>query len=162
MDADVCRERGLFDRPLILLIDEFDALPPALVDALVGRFHAMALSRRGYVLHGLALVGVRAVLGVDSPRGSPFNVQRSLHVPNLDLAEVETLFAQYAAERQRVVEPDIAKEVFEVTRGQPGLVNWLGELLTETYPPSADALIHAVRSSHTARPSTKLLLGSEP
>ena len=37
-----------------------------------------------YLLHGLALVGVRAVLGIDSDRGSPFNVQRSLHVPNLD------------------------------------------------------------------------------
>jgi hypothetical protein len=43
-------------------------------------------------LHGLALIGVRAVLGVDSERGSPFNIQRSLHVLNFTLDEVTDLF----------------------------------------------------------------------
>ncbi|MFP4429135.1 MAG: hypothetical protein ACLFPB_07420 [Desulfovermiculus sp.] len=42
------------------------------------RFHS------NYFLHGLALIGVRAVLGVGSERGSPFNVQHSLHVQARD------------------------------------------------------------------------------
>ncbi|HSN97857.1 MAG TPA: hypothetical protein VLS89_06150 [Candidatus Nanopelagicales bacterium] len=136
-------EGGVFDRPLILLIDEPDDLPPSLIDALVSRFRAMYLSRRSYALHGLALVGVRAVLGVESERGSPFNVQRSLHVPNLTRAEVEELFAQYQAESGQTVEPEVTAGVFEVTRGQPGLVSWLGELLTETYNPGPGAPITA-------------------
>ncbi len=75
------RESGFFKTPLILFIDEFDSLPPAVIDRLVTLFRDMYLKRESYLLHGLALIGVRAVLGVESLRGSPFNIQRSLHVP---------------------------------------------------------------------------------
>jgi hypothetical protein len=129
------RKGGAFDRPLILLIDEFDSLPPAVIDRMVSAFRMMYLTRDAYFLHGLALVGVRAVLGVDSPRGSPFNVQRSLHVPNLTRDEVADLFAQYQAESAQEVEPEVVGRVFDVTRGQPGLASWFGELLTEKYNP---------------------------
>ena len=139
------RQGGAFDRPLILLIDEFDSLPPRLIDRLVTVFRRIYLDRGGYFLHGLALVGVRSVLGVDGARGSPFNVQRSLHVPNLTRDEVAELFAQYHAESGQTVEPEVAGEVFDVTRGQPGLVSWFGELCTETYNPGrADPITAAV------------------
>jgi AAA-like domain len=124
---------GAFDKPLILLIDEFDALPPAVIDQVVSEFRRIYLDRDSYVLHGLALVGVRAVLGVDSTHGSPFNVQRSLHVPNFTRDEVTELFAQYQAESGQPVVPEVVAKVFEVTRGQPGLVSWFGELLTLTH-----------------------------
>jgi len=136
-------EGGVFDRPLILLIDEFDCLPPPMIDELVGRFRAMYLERQAHVLHGLALVGVRSVLGVESDRGSPFNVQRSLHVPNLTCEEVQELFVQYETESGQKVESEVAAAVFEKTRGQPGLVGWFGELLTETYNPGRGASITA-------------------
>jgi hypothetical protein len=129
------RHGGYFDRPVILCIDEFDSLPRQVIDRLVTLFRDMYLDRDAYFLHGLALVGVRAVLGVDSPRGSPFNVQRSLQIPNLTRPEVEELFAQYQAESGQVVEPPVPGAVFDVTRGQPGLVSWFGELLAEKYNP---------------------------
>jgi hypothetical protein len=121
---------GYFDRPLVLLIDEFDSLPRATIDRLVQLFRNMYLKRDSYLLHGLALIGVRAVLGLDSQRGSPFNVQRSLHVPNLTEQEVAELFRQYQEESGQEVDPWVVGEVFRVTRGQPGLANWFGELLT--------------------------------
>jgi hypothetical protein len=124
-----------FDRPLILLIDEFDSLPTAAIDALGREFRALYLNRDASLLHGLALVGVRAVLGVDSPRGSPFNVQRSLHVPNLSAEEVNDMFDQYRGESGQTVTPEVVSTVYEMTRGQPGLVGWFGELLTEKYNP---------------------------
>ncbi len=127
------RDSGIFDKPLILLIDEFDALPPAVIDSLVNGFLKIYLAREGYTLHGLALIGVRAVLGVDSPRGSPFNIQRSLHVPNLTREEVVEMFGQYQAESGQVVLPEVVETIYTMTRGQPGLVGWLGELLTEKY-----------------------------
>jgi len=127
--------RGVFDRPVILMIDEFDSLAPRLIDRLVGVFRDIYLAREDYWLHGLALVGVRAVLGLDSPRGSPFNVQRSLHVGNLTRAEVGEMFDQYRGESGQAVEPEVVDEVFSSTRGQPGLVGWFGELLTEKYNP---------------------------
>jgi hypothetical protein len=89
------RDHGLWDRSLILFIDEADTAPPILLDLIVGKFREMYLSRETNWLHGLALIGVRAVLGIESQRGSPFNVQRSLHVPNLTEAEVQSLFQQY-------------------------------------------------------------------
>lgn len=120
-------------RPVILLIDEFDRLPPRFIDALVAQFRDLYLDRDRSLLHGLALVGVRAVLGVDSPRGSPFNVQRSLRIPNLTAPEVTAMFRQYQDESGQAVDPEVVAQVYEATRGQPGLVGWLGELLTEKY-----------------------------
>jgi hypothetical protein len=135
------RNRGLWDKPLILLIDEVDTLPFFWLDVLVGQFREMYLDRESNWLHGLALIGVRAVLGVDSDRGSPFNVQRSLHVPNFTLDEVTALFDQYERESGQVVDPEVVRSVYEATHGQPGLVGWFGELLTEKYNPGKD---HAI------------------
>ena len=129
---------GLWNRPLILLIDEVDTLAPEILDLMVAQFRELYLDRERNWLHGLALVGVRAVLGVESSRGSPFNIQRSLRVPNFDREEVADLFDQYQAESGQVVEPAVVEKVYEATRGQPGLVCWFGELLTETYNPGAD------------------------
>ena len=135
------KEGSLWDRPLLLLIDEVDVLTPTLLDLLVTQFRDLYLTRENHWLHGLALIGVRAVLGVESRRGSPFNVQRSLHVPNLTQAEVEDLYQQYQQESGQAVEPAIVSKVYEVTRGQPGLVSWFGELLTEKFNPGSEQAI---------------------
>lgn len=76
---------------------------------------------------------VRAVLGVGSERGSPFNVQRSLHVPNLTRDEVGDLFRQYEQESSQEVADEVVDAVYTNTRGQPGLASWFGELLTKKY-----------------------------
>ena len=134
--TDLFHQRaGLFDRPVLLFIDEFDSLPPRVIDRLVALFRGMHLKRQRYLLHGLGLIGVRAVLGVESERGSPFNIQRSLHVPNLTREEVVDLFDQYQEESGQAVDSAVVGQVFRATRGQPGLVSWFGELLTETYNP---------------------------
>jgi len=135
------KEDGIFDQPVILFIDEFDSLPPDIIDRLVTLFRDMYLKRESYILHGLALIGVRAVLGVESERGSPFNIQRSLHVPNFTSEEVHDLFNQYQKESGQKIMPKVAEHVYESTRGQPGLVCWFGELLTEKYNPGADQTI---------------------
>lgn len=131
------KTEGLFEKPLILFIDEFDSLPRRIIDQLVTLFRDMYLKRESYNLHGLALIGVRAVLGVESLRGSPFNIQRSLHVPNFTQEEVEDLFQQYRSESGQTLDPEVVQAVCDVTRGQPGLVCWFGELLTEKYNPGA-------------------------
>jgi hypothetical protein len=136
-------EKGILKKPLILILDEFDALPEAAISGIAGVFRNIYGSRRiqadkpsgekDYLLHGVALIGVRSVLGIENQTGSPFNVQRSLHVPNLTADEVESMFKWYEQESRQTVEPAVIKRVFYETQGQPGLVSWLGELLTETY-----------------------------
>ncbi|MCP4402899.1 MAG: hypothetical protein GY801_37055 [bacterium] len=128
-------KQQLFDRPVLLFIDEFDNLPAHIIDRLVSLFRDIYLRREEYLLHGLALIGVRAVLGVESRRGSPFNIQRSLHVPNLTLEEVKDMYHQYQEESGQKIQSEVIETVYSVTHGQAGLVSWFGELLTETYNP---------------------------
>ncbi|HHN93710.1 MAG TPA: ATP-binding protein, partial [Anaerolineae bacterium] len=135
--------RGVLERPLILILDEFDALSPTAIAGIASVLRNIYVQRqdqadrpseeRDYLLHGVALVGVRAVLGIESQTGSPFNVQRSVHIPNLTPTEVREMYNWYAWESGQRVEPEVIERVYHETRGQPGLVSWLGELLTEEF-----------------------------
>lgn len=129
-------------KPLILIIDEFDALDEHIIAGVAGIFRNIYLKRaedknpsprKKYHLHGVALIGVRSVLGVENVKGPPFNVQRSVHIPKLTFDEVHAMFKWYEKESGQEVENDVIDRVFHETRGQPGLVSWLGELLTEGY-----------------------------
>ncbi|MCP4351009.1 MAG: hypothetical protein GY795_36545 [Desulfobacterales bacterium] len=130
-------------KPLILILDEFDSLKEEFINKFAGMFRSIYTARgnepdkksceKTYLLHGLALIGVRSVLGIENQSGSPFNVQRSLHIPNLTSDETEDLFRRYEKESSQKVEYDVIKRLFYETRGQPGLTCWFGELLTETY-----------------------------
>jgi len=135
------KKKGLWDRPLILLIDEVDTLPLALIDLMVAQFRELYLNRKNNWLHGLALVGVRAVLGIESQRGSPFNIQRSLKVPNLTPEEVKELYRQYQEESGQQIEAAVVDKIYQSTKGQPGLVSWFGEMLTEKYNPGTHQVI---------------------
>jgi len=135
--------REYFDKPIILIIDEFDALEPQFIAALANEFRSIYLDRhnqldkesheKDFLLHGLALIGIRGVLGIENERGSPFNIQQSLHIPNLTPDEVESLFRWYEEESGQTVEQSVINRTFYETQGQPGLVGWFGELLTDTY-----------------------------
>lgn len=137
-------------KPLVLILDEFDCLAEDAIAVLVRAFREIHLLRaeqahlpvaeRDFLLHGVALVGVRSVLGVESRTDSPFNVQRSLHIPNLTADEVGSLFAAYETETGQTVEQAVVDRLFQETQGQPGLVSWLGELLTEAYNPHRTAV----------------------
>lgn len=130
-------------KPLLLILDEFDALAPEIIRGLVSVFRNIynlryqeidtPTNEKEFLLHGLALIGVRAVLGVDNATGSPFNVQRSVLIPNLTAAEVEGIFHWYERESGQLIEPAVIDRIYYEMRGQPGLTCWLGELLTETY-----------------------------
>ncbi len=134
-------ERGTLDKPLILILDEFDALAEPAINKFAGEFRKIYTARfsesdksteeKSYLLHGLALIGVRSVLGIENVSGSPFNVQRSVHIPNLTFQEVEGLFKWYERESGQTVEQDVIERIYTETNGQPGLTCWLGEILTE-------------------------------
>jgi hypothetical protein len=81
----------------------------------------------------IALIGVCAVLGVENVKGSPFNIQRSVSIPNLLHDEVIHLFNQHQQETGQAIAPEVVERIWYEFKGQPGLTNWFGELLTETY-----------------------------
>ena len=130
-----------FSKPLILILDEFDSLGENFINKFAHQFRNIYTNRRNEwnkssdekqsILHGLALIGVRSVLGIENVSGSPFNVQRSLPIPNLTFEEVDYMFHWYEQESGQAVEQAVIDRVFYETQGQPGLVGWLGEQLTE-------------------------------
>ncbi|MDM8561239.1 AAA-like domain-containing protein [Candidatus Parabeggiatoa sp. HSG14] len=147
-DFDRLFERDILKKPLILILDEFDALKPSSIAGLIGVFRHIYMSRQNqvdkstgekdYLLHSIALIGVRAVLGVGNVKGSPFNVQRSVHIPNLTHEEVVSLFNWYQQECEQIIELDVVERIWYEFQGQPGLTGWIGELLTETYNQATD------------------------
>ena len=136
-------KNGILNRPVILILDEFDALPEVAIGFLVSAFRNIYNTRldemnllsgeKAFLLHGVALIGIRGALGIENVKGSPFNVQKSLHIPNLTLAEVEGLFEWFSRESGQKVETDVVAKLYRETSGQPGLTCWFGELLTEAY-----------------------------
>ncbi|MDM8514929.1 AAA-like domain-containing protein [Desulfobacterales bacterium HSG16] len=132
-----------FKKPVILILDEFDALGEDFINKFANEFRDMYLDRqnesekpsekKACLLHSLALIGVRSVLGIEDVTGSPFNVQRSLHISNLTFEEVKKMFAWCEKESDQKIEPEVVKNVFRETQGQPGLTCWFGELLTEGF-----------------------------
>ena len=136
-------KNGVLDKPLLLVLDEFDSLAEKAINTLTSTFRSIYIDRsyvvdkpteeKPYLLHGVALIGVRSVLGIDNEKGSPFNVQRSVHVPNLTYDEVEGMFKWYEKESGQELEDEVVRALYDETRGQPGLTCWFGELLTETY-----------------------------
>ena len=132
-----------FTKPVILLLDEFDALDETFINKFANEFRNMYMARRNEadkvsgekecVLHGLALIGVRSVLGIGNVSGSPFNVQRSVHIPNLTFEEVDEMFKWYERESGQHIEQDVVNRLYYELNGQPGLTGWFGELLTEGF-----------------------------
>jgi len=138
-----CFTNQYLKKPLILILDEFDALEENVINTVVSSFRDMFVFRKDqtdkkatekkYLLHSVALIGVRSVVGIENVKGSPFNVQRSVHIPNLTFDEVKQMYNDYQQEYNQKIDADVIEQIYYETNGQPGLVSWLGELMTEKY-----------------------------
>ena len=122
-------------RPLVLLIDEIDAL---IGDSLLSVLRQL---RSGYDMrprsfpHSIVLCGVRDVRdyrihsakeGKAIAGGSGFNISAaSLRLGDFDRAETEALLGQHTAETGQEFEPAAIERVYTQTAGQPWLVNAL-------------------------------------
>ena len=122
-------------QPLVLLIDEIDALhdrPLLAVTDQLRRGHPLRPRRfpQCVVLcgqHNIRDYRLRT-LRSDSrhARASPFHiVAKSLRLGDLSPLEVRALLAQHTAETGQEFEPEAADQVWTLTQGQPWLVNAL-------------------------------------
>lgn len=101
-------------------------------DYVSDKAHDSTSMEKTYLLHGMALIGVRGVLGLDNLHGSRFNVQCSLQIPNLTAAEVAEMFHWYERESSQAIDPIVIERIYTELSGQPGLTCWVGELLVRT------------------------------
>ena len=142
-------------KPLILILDDFDSLDESMVAAIADVFRTIYIDRcedradafhKRHLLHGVALLGVRSLIGEEDVKGVPFEVQRSMRIPNLTFEEIWSMFRWYAKESDHVVGTEVIERIFYETRGQPGLVSWFGQLLTEGYEGHCPDRCHPITS----------------
>ena len=122
-------------KPLVLLVDEIDTM---IGDSLISVLRQL---RSGYDLRpthfpqSVILCGVRDVRDYRifsakdqtyTSGGSAFNIKaESLRLGDFSETEVRTLLAQHTQETSQVFEAGALERVWELTRGQPWLVNAL-------------------------------------
>jgi hypothetical protein len=125
-------------KPLVLLIDEIDSLVGDTLIAVLRQLRAGYTNRPDHFPASVILCGVRDVKDyrLRSSSGQPliigtgslFNIKGAvLRMDNFTQNEVESLYAQHSAETGQAFEPQALALVWELTRGQPWLVNALGD-----------------------------------
>jgi hypothetical protein len=123
-------------RPIVLLMDEVDALVGDTLIAVLRQLRTGYFQRPALFPQSIVLCGVRDVRDyrIYSERdkaiitgGSAFNVKAaSLRLGDFTRADVQTLYAQHTAETGQPFEPGALDLVWALTQGQPWLVNALG------------------------------------
>ncbi|MEM9978971.1 MAG: ATP-binding protein, partial [Cyanobacteria bacterium P01_D01_bin.2] len=127
-------------RPLLIFIDEIDSLQNETLISVLRQLRSGYPDRPKNFPHSLALIGVRDVRDYKVSSGgssrlntaSPFNIKiKSLTLRNFNAEEVEQLYSQHTAETGQVFVPDAVKHVYDLTQGQPWLVNALAKEVVE-------------------------------
>jgi len=134
-------------RPAVLLLDEVDAL---VGDTLIGLLREL---RSGYNNRPHAFPASAVLCGVRDIRdyrfadgggqivtgGSAFNIKaESLTLGNFTSADVGELLGQHTEDTGRVFEPEALARIYELTEGQPWLVNALAKRVVEKVAPEAE------------------------
>ncbi len=124
-------------RPLVLLIDEIDALVGDSLIAVLRQLRAGYVDRPRRFPQSVVLCGVRDVRdyrirSASENRviagGSAFNIKaRSLRLGDFTEPEVRALLGQHTAQTGQRFAPEALRAVWEQTRGQPWLVNALAK-----------------------------------
>ena len=122
-------------KPLVLLIDEIDALPDLPLLSVVQQLRSGHRLRPGRFPQSVVLCGqhnvrdyrIRGLRGEGrGARASPFNiVAKSLRLGDFSAGEVKALLAQHTEETGQEFETEAVERVWKLTRGQPWLVNAL-------------------------------------
>ena len=120
--------------PLVLLVDEIDALVGDTLLSVLRQLRAGYQQRPGGFPQSVVLCGVRDIRdyrirsssGEVIAGGSPFNVAaKSLRMGDFTEAETRALMAQHTEETGQRFSPSAQEAVWTQTRGQPWLVNAL-------------------------------------
>lgn len=122
----------LKNQKVVLLIDEFDAIPRDAVTGFLRSLRRIYLSGRTRCPHSVGIVGIKNIIQLNYDRSvSPFNIQQEFHLPNFTLEQVQELLAQYTDEVGQSFASEVVTAIHKQTAGQPVLVNRFAQILTE-------------------------------
>jgi hypothetical protein len=135
------------DRPLVLFIDEIDSLIGDTLVSVLRQLRDSHDKRPEEAPISVILCGVRDVRdyrihmsnGEIVTGGSCFNVKaKSLRLGDFSQDEIRELYEQHTAATGQVFEEGVYLKVWELTRGQPWLVNALAHQATSEMPEGRD------------------------
>jgi hypothetical protein len=121
-------------RPVVLFLDDFDALHGKTLRSVLSQLRADAGDRPEHALWSLGLCGLRDVHHVHVAGSKPgaldsfvsFNIQgESLRLGDFGESEMAALYAQHTADTGQPFTDAAVARAFALTRGQPWLVNAL-------------------------------------
>lgn len=128
-------------RPLVLFFDEIDALRGQSLLSVLRQLREGFPDRPAFFPASVILCGLRDVRDYKAASGgnpehlgtsSPFNIKvESFRLGDFTAQEVRELCAQYTADTGQIFSAPALSRIFELTRGQPWLVNALARELTE-------------------------------
>ncbi|MEM7655375.1 MAG: ATP-binding protein, partial [Bacteroidota bacterium] len=128
-------------KPIVLLIDEVDALWDDVLVSFLRQLRDGFQTRPESFPQSIALVGLRDIRDYKlkaregNPSlgsGSPFNVKaKSFFLPFFSREEVRGLLDQHTADTGQVFSEAVFEEIFTYTQGQPWLTNALANHLVE-------------------------------
>ncbi|MEM7125728.1 MAG: AAA-like domain-containing protein [Chloroflexota bacterium] len=127
-------------RPLVVFLDEIDALEDDVLISVLRQLRSGFASRPTAFPASLALIGLRDVRDYKVASGgserlsspSPFNIAvRSITLRNFTEAEVKSLLSQHIKETGQEITPGSMKRIFHLSQGQPWLVNSLAKVCVE-------------------------------
>ena len=122
----------LTPRRFVLIVDEFDAIPPTAVKGFLRTLRHIYLSGKPRCPHSVGIVGVKNITQLNYDNSiSPFNIQEQFALPNFTRAQVQELLEQYTAEVGQRFEPEVITALHRQTAGQPFLVNRAAQILTK-------------------------------
>ena len=127
-------------QPLVMFLDEIDALRDQTLISILRQLRSGYPRRPQSFPWSLALIGLRDVRDYKVASGgsdrlqtaSPFNIKvRSLSLENFTPEEVALLYGQHQADTGQSFTPDAVQLAYDLTQGQPWLVNALAYFVTE-------------------------------
>lgn len=117
---------------VVLVIDEFDGIPRAVLSDFLYSLRHIYVSRRDRCPHSVGIVGVKSITQLNYDRSiSPFNIQDEFKLPNFTLEQVRELLSQYTDEVDQPFDAAVIESIHKQTAGQPVLVNRFAQILTE-------------------------------
>ena len=141
------------DRPLVLFIDEIDALVGDSLVSVLRQIRAGYANRPAHFPQTIILCGIRDVRDyriVLSNQdivtgGSAFNIKaESLHLGNFSKEEIRELYMQHTAATGQEFDEACFPLIWEATEGQPWLVNALGYEVTMRMKENRDRSIRII------------------
>ncbi len=128
------------NRPLLLFIDEIDSLQDQTLISVLRQLRDGYRSRPENFPSSVGLIGLRDVRDYKVASGgsdrlntsSPFNIKvTSITLRNFNAEEVVELYHQHTEETGQIFTPEATATAFDLTQGQPWLVNALAKEVVE-------------------------------